>query len=639
MRCPFCNYVKTRVLDKRVAEEEDANRRRRECFRCKKRFTTYERIEGTSVIKKIRKRDGRVVNFDKEKIVNAIFKAAQSIGGKDKQEAERLADQVVEYLEKGFAGKIPTVEEVQDIVERVLVEAGHYKTTKAFILYRKQRSDVRDTKAFLARIQGVIDSYASYREPAQELLHSISGLREHISGAVMAEYTLNSIYSEGVKKAARDSHIYIHNLSCGPYAGHSVGWSIPELLLAGLSGPKGKVSASPPKHFDSALGQITSFAACGSEEWSSFQSFPGFDTYLAPFVKADKLDHDSVRQMVQRFVFSLNQMPKEVNTSLSLDLGMPADLAEARAVCGGKKLSSRYSDFEKEAQIVSKALLEVLAAGDAKSEPFSYPSVVACMRKPSVIEREDILEAAERHPSFLFANFSRSDEDSKTGKSIPLCSEKVGVAGMTTINLPRLGYLARNETDFFSRLDSLLLISRESLEVKKKEVEKSIEKGLLPWARKYLPDTDSLFLSVGMAGMNECCVNFLGKGLETQEGHAFACKVLDFVSQKLAEYRKETKSIYSLDFSDGKAASSLAAADLRKYPKMFTGKQKTYTLGASLPERFRGSIGEAVALVEPLLQRFSGTASFGMRMGTREENRENLKAAAASKIALFRLEK
>ncbi|EFK96767.1 anaerobic ribonucleoside-triphosphate reductase, partial [sediment metagenome] len=377
MKCPFCSDEETKVLDKR--ESGTSNRRRRECLKCGKRFTTYEKLGG--LVTKVRKRDATEVDFDQEKITEAIWSAAREVGGKDKELAKGLSDRVVQVLEEKFGGyTVPTVEQIQDIVEKVLVEGGHYTTAKAYILYRKSREKLREAKSTMVDVENTISSYMDkkdwrVKENSNEAF-SFSGLLLYTAGKVMANYNLNEIYTPTIADAHRNGYIHLHDLSHG-VIGYCCGHSLKNLLIQGFGGVPNKVDAKPAKHLDVVVHHLINYIGCLQMEFAGAQAFNSVDTLLAPFVRTDGLNYRQVKQHMQKLVFSLN-VPSRWGSqypfsNLSFDWVPPEDMKNQKAIVGGKEQDFTYGDCQKEMDMINKAFLEVMTEGDATGRIFSFP--------------------------------------------------------------------------------------------------------------------------------------------------------------------------------------------------------------------------------------------------------------------------
>ncbi len=434
MKCPYCNSEKTKVTDKRMAEDLAANRRRRECLSCGKRFTTFERIEATEGITKIRKRDGKIVDFDAEKITKAIFKAAEAVGGKDRAEAERISELVVKEVNKRFANSIPSVEDVQDIVEKMLIEAGHAKTAKAYILYREQHKKIRETKTTFLDVQNTIKGYLHrsdwrVKENSNEAF-SFSGLLLYTAGAVMVNYNLNEMYTPAIADAHKNGYVHIHDLSHG-VIGYCAGWSLKNLLTLGFGGVPNKVDCKPAKHLNTVIHQMVNYIGCLQMEFAGAQAFSSVDTLLAPFVKTDELSYKEVKQCIQQLVFSLN-IPSRWGaqypfSNLTFDWTVPDDMKEQPAIVGGKEQKFIYGDCQKEMDMINRVFLEVMVEGDANGGLFSFPIPTYNLTKDFNWNSENanlLFELAAKYGTPYFQNYIGSGLDPSSIRAMCLRPEE-----------------------------------------------------------------------------------------------------------------------------------------------------------------------------------------------------------------------
>ncbi len=482
-------------------------------------------MENKKFLTKVKKRDGRVVPFQKEKIEEAIWKAAKAVGGTDRKLAAKLADKVVHELKKRFGTKIPSVEDIQDIVEKVLIEEGHAKTAKAYILYRAKRSAIRDTKAFLERSAQIIEGYVSEKDwrvrENSNAGYSISGLQAHISDVIISEYTLTHIYPPEIAKAHKEASFHIHDLGVGTFAAYCAGWSLKQLLQEGFNGVPGKIASRPAKHFSAALGQMVNFMGTLQNEWAGAQAFNSFDTYLAPFVAKDKLNYKKVKQGIQEFVYSTNATSRWGNqvpfTNITLDWTIPEDLRDVPAIWGGKELKETYADFREEMDMINRAFIEVMMEGDMNGRIFTFPIPTYNITKDFDWNSENanlLFEMTAKYGTPYFQNFVNSSLKPSDVRSM-CCrlqldvrelrmktgglfgsGEKTGSIGVVTINMPQIGYLSKDDSEFFERLDYLMYLAKESLEIKRKEVEKNMRNGLLPWTKRYLGTLDFHFSTI-----------------------------------------------------------------------------------------------------------------------------------------------
>jgi len=620
-------------------------------------------------ISKIRKRDGRLVDFDQDKITNAIFKAAQAVGGTDRNQAQRISNQVVEILEIFYRdGRVPTVEEVQDLVEKILIENGHAKTAKAYILYRAQHAKLRKERAVLMDIERTIDGYlkrSDWRVSENSNSNfSLSGLLMHAAGAVIANYTLEEVYPVEIAEAHRNGDFHIHDLGMG-ITGYCAGWSLRQLLLEGFNGVPYKVGSGPPKHLETALGQMVNFLGTLQNEWAGAMAFSSFDTYLAPFVRADCLKYEDVKQKIQQFVFSLNVASRWGGqtpfSNLTFDWTVPEDLKEEPAVLGGELIDEKYGDFQHEMDLINRAFIEVMTEGDMSGRVFTFPI-------PTYNITEDfdwgsdnakiLFEMTAKYGLPYFQNFVNSDlrpsdvrsmccrlqldlrELRKKTGGLFGSGESTGSIGVVTINMPRLGYLSTTEEEFLERLDRLMILARDSLQIKRKLVEKNVREGLLPYTRRYLKTLDNHFSTIGLNGMNEACLNLFGEDISTPEGKAFAVKVLDFMRDRLGDFQEETGNLYNLEATPAEgAAYRLAKIDKERYPEIITAGDGVpyYTNSTLLPVMGTDDLFEALEHQEELQVRYTGGTVFHCFLGERMPSPEACKNLVKRIAYNFRL--
>jgi ribonucleoside-triphosphate reductase len=591
-------------------------------------------------IRKIRKRDGRVVEFCREKITLAIIKAAEAVGGNDRKTAEELTAKVMSVIEYKYdESEVPYVEDIQDIVERVLIKTGHAKTAKAYILYRFKRAEMRADNAFVNKINDVINGYIGKMDwrvkENSNAGYAISGLQAHIAGAIVAEYTLRNIYPKEIGDAHRNADFHLHDLSVGTFAGYCAGWSLRQILEEGFNGVPGKVAAKPSKHFNAALGQIVNFFGTLQNEWAGAQALSSFDTYLAPLVAHDNLDYAHVKQAMQEFIFGINQTSRWGNqvpfTNLTFDWTVPEDMKDQRAIVGGKRIDSTYKEFQEEMEMINKAFMEIMMEGDMDHRIFTFPIPTYNITRDFDWESENaklLFEMTSKYGTPYFQNFINSslrpgdvrsmccrlqldirELKNKTGGLFG-AGEQTGSIGVVTINLPRIGYTSKTEDEFFKRLEYLMELAKESLEIKRKEVTKNMNNGLLPYSRRYLGTLANHFSTIGINGMHECCLNFIGQGIETKEGRKFAIKVLDFMRKKLQDFQQETGDIYNLEATPAEGTSyRLAKHDKKRYPGIITSgteKNPYYTNSSQLPVNYTTDIFEALKHQDELQCKYTG---------------------------------
>ena len=615
------------------------------------------------MIAEVRKRDGSVVPFDKERIVNAIFKAAQSVGGKDRKIAERLADEVVEILEEKCAGSVPSVEDIQDIVEKVLIEHGHAKTAKAYILYRKQKEELRKLRDAELSVVGLVDSYLNgldwrVRENANINGQTIPGLIFHASNTVLANYALVKVYPPEVADAHINGDLHVHNLQQS-LCGYCAGWSLENLLLEGFNAP-GRMHCNPPKHLDTALMQMVNFLGTLQNEWAGAQAFNSMDVLLAPFIRADRLGYKEVKQALQMFVFNLNISSRwgsqQPFTNLTFALSCPEDLANKPAIVGGKPLDRTYAEYEEEADMINRAFVEVMAEGDPKGRVFTFPIPTYSVTRdfPWDSDFSDALfRMTAKYGLPYFQNFVNSDMKPSDVRS--LCcrlrldlrelrrnvtgglfgsSDATGSVGVVTINMPRLGYLSKSEDEFFERLERLMYLAKESLEIKRKLVERNVQNGLLPYTKRYLGTLRNHFSTVGLVGMHEALLNMgFENGIVGEDGRKFAIRTLEFMRRKLGEFQEETGNLYNLEATPAEGTSyRLARIDKKKFPDIITAgdKEVFYTNSTCLPVNADLDLIEALEHQESLQTLYTGGTVFHTFLGERIQG-------AAAKLLLRKM--
>lgn len=608
------------------------------------------------MINKIRKRDGRVVDFNKEKIITAIWKAAKSVGGEDRKRSESLGNLVVEEIEKRFKDITPSVEEVQDIVEKVLIEEGHAKTAKSYILYRQSHRELRDIKAVFDTIE-VVEDYIgekdwSVKENAN-MAFSLQGLNNFITEKIVKNYWLGRIYPEKIRKAHERADFHIHDLGVlGPYC---VGWDLRDLLLKGFTGVPGKVQSKPAQHFRTALGQVVNFFYTLQGEAAGAQAFSNFDTLLAPFIRYDNLSYKEVKQCMQEFCFNMS-VPTRVGfqspfTNITMDLKVPDYMKNEHVIIGGEEKEETYKDFEKEMSMINRAFAEAMMEGDASGRVFTFPIPTYNITKDFDWENEDhdpIWEMTAKYGIPYFSNFVNSDmkpEDArsmccrlrldnkelrKRGGGLFGANPKTGSIGVVTINMSRIGYISSNEEDFFSRLNEMMDLAKDSLEIKRKVLENFTQKGLYPYSKFYMRDVydgyerywNNHFSTIGLLGMNESILNFMNENIASEKGRKFALKVLDFMRNKIAEYQEETGNIYNLEATPGEGTTyRFASIDKKRFGNIMTanknGFKDYYTNSTHLPVSYTTDLFHALELQDELQIKYTGGTVFHAFLGER----------------------
>ncbi len=613
-------------------------------------------------MKVVRKRDGRLEAFDQERITNAIWKAAKAVGGKDREQAKKLSDQVLAVLINRFGEDgVPTVEEIQDIVEKILIEKGRARTAKAYILYRKQHQDQRELAALLSD-SDLVDQYLEIEDwrvrENSNMSYSLQGLNNYLSSTVIAKYWISRIYPPNVADAHFSGNIHIHDLGVlGPYC---VGWDLRDLLISGFGGVAGKIESKPAKHFRTALGQIVNFFYTLQGEAAGAQAFSTFDTYLAPFIRYDGLDQKDVEQGLQEFLFNMN-VPTRVGfqtpfTNVTLDLTIPEYIKNEAVLIGGKTLDVAYGDMQEEMDIFNASFAEVMSQGDSKGRVFTFPIPTYNVTKDfdweSLVTKK-IFEVTAKYGVPYFSNFVNTDmkpedvrsmccrlridnrELRKRGGGFFGANPLTGSVGVVTLNLPRIGYLAKNEDEFFERLQSLMEIARDSLEIKRKILEAFTENGLYPYSKRYLLNIKmqyghywkNHFSTIGIVGMNEAILNLLGINIATEAGTEFAIKVLTFMRQKLSDFQNETGNIYNLEATPAEGTSyRLARIDKKRHREIIVANQKDvaekhaepfYTNSSQLPVDHEGDLFEALEHQDKLQPLYTGGTVFHIFLGER----------------------
>jgi ribonucleoside-triphosphate reductase len=612
-------------------------------------------------VKFVRKRDGRLEPFDQERITNAIWKAAKAVGGKDREKAKQLSDKVVAELQKHFGDEgVPTVEEIQDIVEKTLIEDGHARTAKAYILYRKQHQDLRELAALLSSAD-LVDQYLDIEDwrvkENSNMSYSLQGLNNYLSSTIIAKYWITRIYPSNIAEAHFNGDLHIHNLGVlGPYC---VGWDLKDLLLYGFGGVPGKIESKPAKHFRTALGQIVNFFYTLQGEAAGAQAFSNFDTYLVPFIHYDGLSQREVEQALQEFFFNMN-VPTRVGfqtpfTNVTLDLKIPDFMEDEQVIIGGNVADETYGDMQKEMDMFNTAYAEIMGQGDAKNRVFTFPIPTYNVTKDfdwdSPITQK-IFEVTAKYGVPYFSNFINTDmkpedvrsmccrlridnrELYKRGGGLFGANPLTGSIGVVTLNLPRIGYLAKDEDEFFGRLDALMEIAKTSLEIKRKGLENFTENGLYPYSRRYLRNVKETygkywknhFSTIGLIGLNEAVLNLLGCNIVSREGLDFAVKVLSFMRERLVEYQEETGNIYNLEATPAEGTSyRLARMDKKRYPDIIVANEKYlakkaepfYTNSSQLPVDYEGDLFEALEHQEQLQTLYTGGTVFHIYLGER----------------------
>ena len=613
-------------------------------------FLGGDAADNRQFFRQVVKRNGSIEKYDRTKIENAIAKAIAAVGRiSDADKAKELTDKVEEKLRIILAGRrahsIPAIEEIQDVVENVLIEAKEVEVAKAYILYRAKHEAIRDSKSLMLDINATMDGYLAQSDwrvkENANVNFSLGGLILHNSGTVTANYWLKNIYTPEIAEAHKTCAFHIHDLSM--FSGYCAGWSLRQLIQEGLGGVADKITSKPAAHLSTLVNQIVNFLGIMQNEWAGAQAFSSFDTYLAPFVKADKLDYKGVRQCIQSYIYGVNTPSRWGSqapfTNITLDWVCPQDLKDKPAIVGGKEQDFKYGDCQKEMDMINKAFIELMLEGDAEGRGFGYPIPTYNITKNFDWNSENaqlLFEMTSAYGTPYFQNFINSDLDPsdvrsmccrlrldkrelrKRGGGLFGSDEFTGSLGVVTINLPQIGYLAKTEEEFFVRLDYLMDLAKQSLCIKRKVIQKLLDNGLFPYTRRYLKTLNNHFNTIGLCGMNECCLNFLGVNIVDPKGYDFACKVLDHMRERMQDYQEKTGELFNLEATPAESTSyRLARHDKTNYPDIITsGKDEPYyTNSSQLPVDYTSDVFEALDHQEKLQTRYTGGTVFHTFMG------------------------
>ena len=632
------------------------------------------------MFREIRKRDGRIVKFDAEKITNAITKAGMATGEFDRDIAEKLTLKVLSLAQEVIKDETPTVEEIQDVVEEVLLSSPYRKTAKAYILYRDQHAKIREISA-----KSSIDLVDQYLEKIDwqvnensNMTFSLQGLNNYISSEISKIYWLNKIYPPEIRSAHQNGDFHIHDLNS--LSVYCVGWDLQDLLLEGFKGVPGKAESKPARHFRSALGQIVNFFYTLQGEAAGAQAFSNFDTFLAPFIRFDNLTYREVKQSLQEFIFNTNVSTRtgfqSPFTNITMDLTVPQFMKDQPVIIGGTPQEATYGEFQREIDILNRAFLEVMFEGDAKGRVFTFPIPTYNITRDFDWDNPNIellWEVTAKYGIPYFSNFINSDmnpedvrsmccrlrisnrELKKRGGGLFGANPLTGSIGVVTINMPRLGYLSRDEDEFFERLERLMILAKESLEIKRKIIERFTENELYPYSKFYLREVKrrfgeywkNHFSTIGLIGMNESCLNLSGSDIGTPEGRNFTLKVLDFMRNKLIEFQEETGNIYNLEATPGEGTSyRLARIDKNKYPDIICanendyrerGAEPFYTNSTQLPVNYTDDIFYALDLQDEIQTMYTGGTVFHIFVGEKIDEPENVKNLIRKICEIYRL--
>ncbi len=629
----------------------------------------------------VKKRDGRRVPFDENKIYTAILKAASEVGRTDNALTRKITNLVVEEIKKKLNGKKTiSVEEIQDIVERTLVHQKHYKTAKAYIIYRFQHQNIREVKELFSNID-IVDKYIEMKDwrvnENANMTYSLQGLNFHVASIITKEYWLKKIYPKKIRDAHLSGDFHIHDL--GSLSTYCVGWDLQDLLLTGFKGVAGKIECKPARHLRTILGQIVNFFYTLQGESAGAQAFSNFDTLLAPFIYYDKMDYKEVKQALQEFIFNMN-VPTRVGfqtpfTNVTMDFEVPKFLENTPVIIGGKPMDKTYKEFKKELIMFNKAFAEVMGEGDATGRVFTFPIPTYSITDDFDWENEDynkVWEITAKYGIPYFSNFVSSDmnpedvrsmccrlrldnrELKKRGGGLFGANPLTGSIGVVTINLPRIGMLAKDEKDFFKRLDELMEIAKQSLEIKRKTLEHFTDKGLYPYSMFYLRGVKKTFneywknhfSTIGVIGMNEAALNLFGETIGTSKGNKFAQDVLEHMRNKLLEFQEETGNLFNLEATPAEGASyRLAKLDQEKMnanvfantERVQQGYEPYYTNSSLLPVNFTEDLFESLDLQDPLQTKYTGGTVFHIFLGEKNPTPEAVKNLVKKACTNYRI--
>ena len=597
------------------------------------------------------KRDGKIVDFDLKKINDAIKMAFEA---QEKQYHPSIIDFLALKVTADFEPKIKegviSVEDVQDSVEAVLVQAGYADVAKAYILYRKQREKLRNMKSTILDYKDIVDSYVKNTDwrvkENSTVTYSVGGLILSNSGAITANYWLSEVYDDEIANAHRNADIHIHDLSM--LTGYCAGWSLKQLIQEGLGGVTGKITSAPASHLATLCNQMVNFLGIMQNEWAGAQAFSSFDTYLAPFVKVDNLTYGQVKKCIESFIFGVNT-PSRWGTqapfsNITLDWTVPADLAELNAIVGGKEMDFKYKDCKKEMDMVNKAFIETMIEGDFNGRGFQYPiptySITRNFDWSDTENNRMLFEMTAKYGTPYFSNYINSDMEPSDVRSM-CCrlrldlrelrkksggffgsGESTGSIGVVTINMPRIAYLASDEADFYARLDHKMDIAARSLKIKRTVITKLLDEGLYPYTKRYLGTFANHFSTIGLVGMNEACLNasWIKKDLTNEEAQKFTQDVLNHMREKLSDYQEKYGDLYNLEATPAESTSyRLAKHDLKRFPDIITASEKGntpyYTNSSHLPVGYTSDIFDALDIQDNLQTLYTSGTVFHAFMG------------------------
>jgi anaerobic ribonucleoside-triphosphate reductase len=617
------------------------------------------------------KRDGRRSEFDAGKIRSALLRAGQATGEFGESEADLLTAQVVKVLNHMFCNTPPGIERIQDVVEQSLISANHPLTARAYIVYRETHKKLREDRKTVVDVEASINEYLSRQDwrvnANANQGYSLGGLILNVSGKVVANYWLNHVYPPELGEAHRDGSLHVHDLDM--LAGYCAGWSLRTLLHEGLNGVPGKVEAGPPKHMSSAVGQIVNFLGTLQNEWAGAQAFSSFDTYMAPFIRQDGMGYEQVKQCIQELIYNLN-VPSRWGTqtpftNLTFDWTCPEDLREQVPVIAGEEMPFTYGDLQVEMDMINRAYIEVMTTGDAKGRVFTFPIPTYNMTPDFPWESENadrLFAMTARYGLPYFQNFINSEmkpnhirsmccrlqldlrELLKRGNGLFGSAEQTGSVGVVTVNCARLGYQYKgDEAGMLRRLDALLDMSRNSLEIKRKEIQRLMDNGLFPYTKRYLGTLRNHFSTIGVNGVNEMVRNFThdGHDITTQWGHDFAVRLLDHIRGRIAAFQEETGHMYNLEATPAEGTTyRFAKEDRKRYPNILqagTDDTPYYTNSSQLPVGYTDDAFEALEKQDDLQRKYTGGTVLHLYMSEHISSAEACRKLVRRSLERFHL--
>ena len=629
--------------------------------------TTLQPLPG-----KTKKRDGRIVAFDPEKIKNAFFKAGQATGEFDGDESDRIASKLLTLIGFRFRDNVvPDIEQIQDLAEQVLVTEGHFETARAYIVYREQHKVLRSDNKTLLDVEASMSEYlerCDWRVKANANQgYSLGGLILNVAGKVTANYWLSHVYEPAIGEAHRQGDIHIHDLDM--LSGYCAGWSLRTLLHEGLNGIPGRVEAGPPKHLSSAIGQMVNFLGTLQNEWAGAQAFSSFDTYLAPYARKDNLSYREIKQCIQEFIYNLN-VPSRWGTqtpftNITLDWVCPQDLQEQVPVIGGEEMSFSYGELQNEMELINRAYIEVMMEGDAKGRAFTFPIPTYNITPEFDWDSPNtdlLFEMTAKYGLPYFQNFLNSDltpnmvrsmccrlqldlrELLKRGNGLFGSAEQTGSLGVVTINCARLGYLYKKDrAALYQQLDHLLELAKNSLELKRKVIQRHIDDGLYPYTKRYLGTLRNHFSTIGVNGINEMIRNFTedADDITTPAGHRLAVDLLDHIRERMQAFQEETGHLYNLEATPAEGTTyRMAKEDLNRFPDILqagTPKQPYYTNSSQLPVGYTDDPFAALDAQDELQCKYTGGTVLHLYMSERISSIEACKKLVRRSLENYRL--